>query len=267
MRQLPRKFLAAMIALPALPGSPLYEGNNKSILEHVLEDLEAYKEVGVDSIILENDFDVPYITPPLPQEAIELTIQIAKEVRKRFDGPLGVQMLEAANEASLEIAIQADFDFIRVEGFVYGHVGPAGIIRGCAGELLRKRKELRAEHIKVFGDVNKKHAAHAITADLDITDEVMQAELFLIDGVVVTGKFTGKEADKEDLEKVKSVTNLPVIIGSGITKENISEYFLLADGFIVGSTFRKNGKFLEQLERQRLNDFMQVFSRLRKEIK
>jgi len=263
MRELPQKFLAAMIALSALPGSPLYDGNDNRIIQHSLEDLEAYKAAGVDSIIIENDFDVPYITPPLPQAATDVVIRIAKEIRKRFDGPLGVQMLEGANETSLEIAVSADFDFIRVEGFVYGHVGPAGIIKGCAGELLRKRKQLGAEHIKIFGDVKKKHTAHALTADLDITDEVMQAELFLIDGVVVTGKFTGKEADKEDLEKVKNVTTLPVVIGSGITKENIRDYFHLADGFIVGSTFRKDGKFLEQLDEKRLKAFMDVFTPLR----
>lgn len=266
MNNLPPKFLAAMIALRALPGSPLYDGDDTLIMEQALSDLEAYKKAGVDSIILENDFDVPYIEPPLPQEAIELTTKIAIEVRNRFEGPLGVQMLEAANETSLEIADKAKFDFIRVEGYVYGHVGPAGIIKGSSGQLLRKRKKLGCEHIKIYGDVKKKHTAHAITADLDIVDEVMQAELFLIDGVIITGKFTGIKPDANDLLKVKNATKLPVIIGSGITKENISEYFSLADGFIVGSTFRKDGKFLEMLDSQRLNDFMDTFNKLKKNL-
>lgn len=263
---MPPKFLVAMIALRALPGSPLYDGDDKRIIEQALSDVEEYKKARVDSIILENDFDIPYIEPPLPREAIELTTKIAQEVRKRFKGPLGVQMLEAANETSLEIAANTKFDFIRVEGYVYGHVGPAGIIKGCAGQLLRRRKELRCEQIKIYGDVKKKHTAHALTADLDIIDEVMQAELFLIDGVIVTGKFTGLKPDIHDLIKVKNVTKLPVIIGSGITKENISEHFPLADGFIVGSTFRKDGKFLEILDSQRLADFMTIFNKLKKSL-
>jgi membrane complex biogenesis BtpA family protein len=263
MNILPPKFLAAMIALRALPGSPLYDGDDNRIVEQALSDLEEYKKVGVDSVILENDFDVPYIEPPLPEAAVKLTTQIAQEVRKRYDGPLGIQMLEAANETSLDIAAAANFDFIRVEGYVYGHVGPAGIIRGCSGQLLRKRKEMGCEQIKIYGDVKKKHTAHALTADLDIVDEIMQAELFLIDGVIITGKFTGVKPDTNDLVKAKKATELPVIIGSGITKENLPDYFDLADGFIVGSTFRKDGKFLADLEPQRLNEFLEVFKALK----
>lgn len=264
MNLLPPKFLAAMVALRALPGSPLYDGNNKLILKQALENIEQYKKAGVDSVILENDFDVPYIKPPLPKEALELTTKIAKEIRKNFQGPIGIQLIEAANEEALEIAAKAKLDFIRVEGFVYGHFGPAGFIEGCSGQLLRKRKELHCEHIKVFGDVKKKHSAHAITADLDIADEVMQADLFLSDGIIVTGKFTGIKPNTEDLLKVKKVTSLPIIIGSGMTKENIEEYLSLADGFIVGSTFRKNGKFLETLDPKRLQDFMTTFISLRR---
>jgi len=34
----------------------------------------------------------------------------------------------------------------------------------------------------VFGDVKKKHCSHALTGDLDIVDELKQAEFFLVDG-------------------------------------------------------------------------------------
>ena len=143
MRNLPPKFLAAMIAVRALPDSPLYEGDNKKIIKEALRDLEMYKTVDVDSVILENDFDLPYMKPPLPVDAIKLMTQIAKEIRKRFDKPIGIQMLEAANITSLEIAAEADLDYIRVESYVFAHVGGSGIIEGCAGPLLRRRKEIK----------------------------------------------------------------------------------------------------------------------------
>jgi predicted TIM-barrel enzyme len=87
----------------------------------------------------------------------------------------------------------------------------------------------------------------------------MQAEFFLVDGVIVTSQFTGINPDKNDLLKAKSATRLPVLIGSGMTAENIQEYLPLADGFIVGSYFRKDGKFLETLEPERLHRFMKAF--------
>jgi membrane complex biogenesis BtpA family protein len=265
-RNLPPKFLAAMIAVLPLPGSPLYDGDNQKVIDQALSDLEAYKEAGVDSVILENDHDLPYIQPPLDEKGIALMTSIAQEARSRFDGPIGIQMLEAANITSLEIATEADLDYIRVEAFVFAHVGGSGIINGSAGKILRRRKELKAEHIKVFADVKKKHGSHSLTIDLDITEEIKQAEFFLVDGVIVTSQFTGINPDKADLVKAKSVTKLPVLIGSGMTAENIKEFLPLADGFIVGSYFRKDGKFLEKLEPERLNAFVKAFRSARKNI-
>ena len=71
-RMLPPKFLAAMIAVLPLPGSPLYDGDDQKVIDQALADLEIYKEAGVDSILLENDHDLPYIQPPLDEKGIAL---------------------------------------------------------------------------------------------------------------------------------------------------------------------------------------------------
>lgn len=259
MRILPPKFLSAMVAVLPLPGSPLYDGDDQRVIDQALSDVDAYRAAGVDSIMFENDHDLPYIQPPLDENGVALMTRIVRLARERFDGPIGVQMLEAANLTSLEIAAQADLDYIRVEAYVFAHVGGSGVIHGSAGKILRRRKELDAEHIKVFADVKKKHGSHSLTIDLDIADEIRQAEFFLADGVIVTSQFTGLNPDKNDLIKAKAATQLPVLIGSGMTPENITEYLPLADGFIVGSCFRKEGKFLGMLEPERLQRFMDVF--------
>lgn len=262
MRPLPEKFLAAMIAVQPLPGSPRYGGVQKEILNSALSDLRHFLNAGADAIVLENSHDLPYIKPPLPESAVQLMTHIAREVRRKFSGSIGIQMLEAANETALEIAHAADLDFLRVEGYVFAHVGGAGLIEGCAGKLLRKRKEIGAEHIRVFADVKKKHCSHALTGDLDITDEVKQAEFFLVDGLIVTGARTTEPPTATELRRVKKAAHVPVIIGSGMTPENIATYYGLANGFIVGSTFREEGKFLGALDPKRLDTFMKVFRRL-----
>lgn len=266
MRTLPPKFLAAMVAVLPLPGSPLYDGNDQGVVDQALADLEVYKNAGVDSVIFENDHDLPYIQPPLDERGIALMTKIVTAARERFEGPIGVQMLEAANVTSLEIAAEADLDYIRVEAYVFAHVGGSGVINGSAGRILRRRKELNAGQIKVFADVKKKHGSHSLTIDLDIQDEITQAEFFLADGVIVTSKFTGLHPDRSDLVKAKQATKLPVLVGSGMTAENIHEYLPLADGFIVGSCFRKDGRFLEKLEPERLDRFMKAFVPGRKRI-
>jgi membrane complex biogenesis BtpA family protein len=262
MRALPKKFLGAMIAVLPLPGSPLYQGDDEHIVAQALSDLRHYSEAGVDAIIIENSHDLPYIKPPLPARAVELMRRIAREARDRFPGPIGIQLLEAANETALEIAHEASLDFLRVESYVFAHIGGAGLIEGCAGKLLRKRKDLGCEHIKVFADVKKKHCSHALTGDLDILDEIKQAEFFQVDGVVITGARTAEPPSTAELRRVKKHARVPVLIGSGMTPQNIKTYFPLADGFIVGSTFREEGSFLGALQPKRLAAFMKAFASL-----
>lgn len=42
---------------------------------------------------------------------------------------------------------------------------------------------------------------------------------------------------------VKTSVNVPVLVGSGVTRSNVHEY-KGADGFIIGSHFKKNGRYL-----------------------
>ncbi len=259
MRPFPEKCLAAMIAVRALPGAPRYDGDDRAIVREALSDLDHDIAAGVDAIVLENSHDLPYIKPPLPAQAVALMTRIARAVRQRFDGPVGIQMLEAANETALEIALAAGLDFLRVEGYVFAHIGGAGLIEGCAGKLLRQRKKLGGEHIKIFGDVKKKHCSHALTGDLDITDVVKQSEFFLVDGVIVTGPRTGESPDLGELKRVKKTARVPVLIGSGLTPANIASYLPLADIFIVGSTLREGGNFLGKLDPARLAKFVRAF--------
>ena len=260
---LPYKFLAAMIGVLPLPGAPRYAGSSKAVISRALRDLEHYLKAGIDVIVLENSHDIPYIKPPLDPRGIALMQRLAKEVRRRFAGPVGIQLLEAANESALEVACEADLDFVRVEGYVFAHIGGAGLIEGCAGRLTRKRAELGCNHIKMFGDVHKKHCSRALTADLDINDMVKQAEFFLVDGVIVTGPRTGEAPDLEELKAVKESARVPLFIGSGMTPQNISRYIPWADGFIVGSTLREEGKFLGRLDPRRLQAFVSAFQEAR----
>jgi len=264
-RPLPPRPLVAVIALQPLPGSPLHAGSHRAILERALADARLYAGAGVDALLIENSYDLPYTRPPLPAAAVRLVTRIARELRSLFPGPIGIQLLEAANETALEIAAETDLDFVRVEGYVFAHVGGAGLIQGCAGPLLRLRRNRNAGHIRIFADLKKKHCAHALTADLDIVDELKQAEFFLVDGVIVTGPRTGEAPALRELRRVRRHAHVPVWIGSGITPRNLPRYFKEADGFIVGSAFRTGGDFLGSTDPGRLRAFLAVWNRCRSE--
>jgi membrane complex biogenesis BtpA family protein len=248
-----------MIALAPLPGAPLYRGDPTAVLAQAMDDLEQYREAGVEAIVVENSLDLPYVKPPLPRSALELVQRICGEIRARFAGPIGIQLLEAANEQALEIAARTGLDFVRVEGYVFAHIGGAGLIEGCAGRLHRLRRDLGCTQVKLIADIKKKHCSHALTGDLTIADVARQAHFFLADGLVVTGSRTGQEPAEADLRAVREAVELPLWIGSGMNPRNIGRYRPLADAFIVGSCLRRGGEFTQRLAPDRLAAFVAAY--------
>ncbi|XP_042733160.1 uncharacterized protein F13E9.13, mitochondrial-like isoform X2 [Lagopus leucura] len=154
-----------------------------------------------------------------------------------FEVPIAQKLPDTKDERLLDTELlRRGLDFIRVEGFVFSHVADEGIINACAGNLLRYRKLIGAENIQIFADIKKKHSAHALTADVSVAETASAAELFLADGVVLTGTATGLPADPGELREVQHAVKIPVLIGSGVTLENVKNY-LDANALIIASSF------------------------------
>lgn len=256
------KPLVGMLHTPALPGTPKSTRSINEIIDHVSTEASVLAEAGFHALMIENMHDVPYIKPPADPAIIAAMTVIAAKVREETTLPLGIQMLCGANQEALAVAKASGADFIRAEGFVYGHVGDEGYLDSCAGHLLRYRKQIDAEHIAVLTDIKKKHAAHALTQDVSISETAHAAEFFLSDGLIVTGASTGKEAELSDLENACSGSQLPVYVGSGITADNLHRYFELATGFIIGSSIKQKGDWSKPLDKERIQRITEVYRSL-----
>jgi len=123
--------------------------------------------------------------------------------------------------------------------------------RAAAGPLLRYRKALGAEHIRLICDVKKKHASHAITSDISLEDAVHGAEFFGADAVIVSGAFTGSPTSPDDVARARSATALPVFVGSGVTPEQVGTLLQHADALIVGSYIKLGGLWSAPLDADR----------------
>jgi membrane complex biogenesis BtpA family protein len=258
------KKLIAMVHVRALPGTPKYTGSVKTIIDKALEETAIYTKAGVDSIMIENMHDVPYLKRNAGHEISTMMCLIAEKIKSETGLPIGMQILAGANKAALAAANSAGIDFIRAEGFVFGHVADEGIFESDAGEIMRYRKMIGADNIQVFTDIKKKHSSHAITEDVSIVETAKAAEFFISDGVIVTGNATGEEANLVDIVNIKKNVNIPVLIGSGITMENIEKYYNFADGFIVGSYFKREGFWANEIEEERVIGLMNKFRELGK---
>ncbi|GAB7088867.1 BtpA/SgcQ family protein [Marinifilum fragile] len=258
------KSIIGMVHVQALPGTPNNKHSIEEICEIAVQEAKTYEEAGLDAVMIENMHDVPYLKGAVGPEIIASMAVVAKAVREAVDLPLGIQILAGANKEALAVAKAANFQFIRAEGFVFGHVADEGYIDSCAGELLRYRKAVDAEDVKIFTDIKKKHSSHAITADVDIDETAKAAEFFLSDGLIVTGSSTGKAVYLHELKSLKDKVQIPVLIGSGITADNLEEYWNYASGFIVGSHFKENGFWKNPISKDRLKVFMEKVKQLRK---
>lgn len=239
-----------MIHAGALPGTPQASQSIGQLIDVAIAEATVYREAGADALLVENMHDRPYLKGGVGPEIVAALTRLAAAVRECAALPCGVQVLAAANREALAIALAADLQFVRVEGFVYGHLADEGWIDGCAGDLLRYRKAIGAEQVRILADIKKKHSAHQVTADVSIAETAQAAAFHGADAVVLTGRFTGAGADPEELEAMRQVCPLPVFIGSGIT-EGTCQDFAGAAGFIVGSACKRGGLWSNPVDPER----------------
>ena len=253
--------LIGMIHVGALPGTPVAGAPLERVVETAVAEARAYRDSGYHAVMIENMHDRPYLKGAVGPEVTAALAVVGAEVRREVSLPLGVQVLAGANREALAVAHACGGSFVRVEGFVFAHVADEGLIESCAGDLLRYRRAIGAEHVRVYADVKKKHASHALTADVDIVETARAAEFFLADGVVVTGPVTAKAADTAEVEAVSLGVGLPVFVGSGLTPANLGAY-PLADGLIVGSWVKQGGLWSNPLDGERVQAVAAAFRAL-----
>ena len=261
--QLRSKPVIGVIHVGALPGTPRSSQTVSEIITSARNEARLYREGGVDGVIIENMHDVPYLRAEVGPEIVAAMTAVATEVKAECELPVGVQLLAGANIEAMAVAHAAGLDFIRAEGYAYAHVADEGLIQASAAKLLRYRKMIGATRVQVWADVKKKHAAHAITADVSLGETAETVEFMGADCVIITGSATGKPPALADVHEAKSHCHLPVFLGSGITEHNIGEFYGDADGFIVGSAFKFDGLWSNTIDPARLLSFMGAIQRLR----
>jgi membrane complex biogenesis BtpA family protein len=231
------------------------------IAEAAAREARLYRDNGFHGVIIENMHDRPYLKGEARDEVTAAMAVIGAEVRRAVPLPIGVQILAGANASAIAVAHACGAAFVRVEGYVFAHVADEGLIEGCAGALLRYRKAIGADSVRVFADIKKKHSAHAITADVDIAETARAAEFFQADAVIVSGVATGRAADAREVAAVGDAVAIPVLVGSGIDAENMAQY-RAADGFIVGSWVKRDGLWSNPLEEGRVRTLWRAFHAL-----
>jgi hypothetical protein len=257
------KPVVGMIHVGALPGTPASAHRVGELVDLAVREARIYRASGVDGLAIENMHDTPYLRGGVGPEITAAMALIGQAVKAESGLPVGIQILAGANIEAMAVAHAAGLDFIRAEGYAFAHVADEGLIESSAARLLRYRKLIGAERVLVFADIKKKHSAHAITADVSLGATAEAVAFMRGDAVIVTGNVTGDPPSPADVLETKAHCPLPVLLGSGITADNLPEFYPHADGFIVGTYFKVDGRWANTVDPARVERLMSVARQLR----
>ncbi len=234
-----KQFVIGMVHCLPLPGMPGFCGDMLKIMDQAVNDAIVLEKSGMDAIIIENMGDNPFGVVMDTEQSCALAA-ISAVVAQNVKIPIGIDAAMNDYKTSISIAKAIDGAFVRIPVFVDTVEFFGGIITPCARQAMLFRKNLQAEDIKILADIQVKHT-HMVLTHVSIEDSAKAAESCGADAIIVTGTHIGVETPIEIIQRVRKVTKLPLIAGSGVKTTNIKEQLSVADGAIVGSSLKEGG--------------------------
>ncbi|MGM0603604.1 MAG: BtpA/SgcQ family protein [Bacillota bacterium] len=262
------KPILGMIHLKPLPGAPHFDGGSlDEVIEFALKEVEAFVKGGVDGLVIENAWDIPFSRPEnIGHETSAAMAYVSKPIKEESGLPIGINVLANGAIPGLAVAKAVGAEFVRVNQWVNAYVANEGILNGASAEAMRYRSAIKADEVKIFADVHVKHGSHSIVADRSVAEQTRDNIFFDADVLIATGNRTGDAAEVDEIKAIKSNTDLSVITGSGLTADNVPQILEWADGSIVGSWLKKDGLWWNPVDYDRVAGLMEEVNKVRENL-
>jgi len=248
------KAIIAMCHLDPLPGDPYYGNSSmEQVIEHARADMLALQRGGVDAIMFSNEFSLPYLTN-VETVTVAAMARIIGELKSEITVPYGVNVLWDP-EKSLDLAVATDAKFVR-EIFTGVYASDFGVWNTNVGKTIRHQHAIGAENVKLLFNIVPEAARYL--ADRDI-ESIAKSTVFnnRPDALCVSGLTAGAMTDAQTLKRVKdTVPNTVVFANTGVRYENVEQQLSVADGAVVGTTFKIDGVFENHVDEARVKRFM-----------
>jgi membrane complex biogenesis BtpA family protein len=224
-----------LLHLQALPGDPGYGGDLTAVVDRAREDLRALQKGGVDGVLFANEFSTPF---QLNAEAVTVGTMgyIVGALRSEIAVPFGINV--CLNPlASLDLAAATGAGFIR-STFTGAYTGEMGLYSHDAAAVMRRRKYLGAEKVRLLFKVNPEGDSWLVDRDIRAVTRSLIA-LCAPDALCVSGDSAGSETSTGLLGAVKSVAGqTPVVCNTGFSLQTAAEKLAIADAACVGTAFK-----------------------------
>jgi len=255
-----RHLMIGMVHTLPLPGAPLYDaaGGMRRIVERARIEAEILAEAGFHALLYCNEADMPWQTR-LEAETVAAMTAIVGEVQAKVGLPFGVNMLIDPG-ASIAIAHATGARFVRA--FVTGgYVGDMGILNTDGAGVLRLRSRIGASNVRILANITAGFSVPL--AERPIEDAAKGAVFVaLADAVVVNAAAAGVAVEAGLVARVAAaVPDTPVVVGTGAAEHNVAALMAVADGFIVGSSIKHDGRTLNPVDPARARAFMEAVRR------
>jgi uncharacterized protein len=249
--------IVGVVHLLPLPTSARWGGSLSAIIDRAEQEAVALVSGGVDGIIIENFFDAPFPKSRVDPAVVSAMTAIVSRLMELVSLPIGINVLRNDSLSAMAIASCTGAAFIRVNVLSGVMATDQGLIEGCAYELLRYRRELGSD-VKILADVLVKHAQPLSSSDL--TNAVRETiDRGLADAIILSGVATGSPPSLEDLKLARAAAgSTPMLIGSGASFSNINSLMQFADGAIVSSSLKRQGKIENSIDPIRVSQFVET---------
>jgi len=212
-----------------------------SRVQRAIREMKVLEEEGVHGIIVENYHG--------SVNDIKEFFELAKTALENSKLIIGINILPNEFAEALELAGKVGAKFIQLD-YVAGTYYNSKFIYEPYFMSVREKYP----HIVVLGGVWPKY--YQPVKDSVLKDDIHTA-MRRADAIVVTGEGTGKTTPFEKIEEFRKIAKgFPLIVGAGLTPENVSKQLKVADGAIVGSCFKPAGVTRKEIKRELVKQFM-----------
>jgi len=256
------KVFIGVVHLKPLPGAPQHKQSMSEIIKSAVADAIAYERGGAHALIIENFGDVPFTKGSVAPETLAAMAAAGCAVHAAVKLPIGYNVLRNDGRSALALCAACGGDFIRVNVLSGAMITDQGIIEGDAYNILRERSRV-APTAGIFADVHVKHAVPL--GNWTLADAAADTlERGLADGLIVSGVGTGKAADIADVECVREACpDAKILLGSGVSLGNVQDFLRVADGVIVGSSLKRDGKLANPVDPKRVAALAKAIAKIR----
>ena len=141
-----------------------------------------------------------------------------------------------------------------------------GLWNTNSGEVARHRQHIHGEGVRLLLNIVPESAAYLAERKIE---DIAKSTVFNAkpDALCVSGITAGQETDSTILKRVKqAVPDTMVFANTGVRLENLEEQLTIADGAVVGTTFKRDGYIWNEVDQQRVREFMQKVREVRENL-